>query len=66
MKIKKTSVLIFMARLKLKQADLAANSGVSKQTISAVMNGRSCKPEIVGKIAEGLGVDPTDIIEIED
>lgn len=40
--------------------------GLSPQTLTRVMNGRDVKPVTVGKIAKALGVDPVEIIEMED
>ena len=41
----------------------AAKAGISRQTLSAVMNGRNCRPELLGKISRALGVEPEEIIE---
>lgn len=63
MRIDKTKIGIAMAKKLLKQQQLADLAGVSRQTLSYVMNGRSCKPELLGKIAKVLEVDPESIIE---
>lgn len=63
MRLDKRKIQIFMARKSMKQKELAESAGVSRQTISYVMNGRSCRPEIAGRIARILGVDVTEILE---
>lgn len=42
------------------------NDGLSPQTLTRVRKGAEVKPVTVGKIAKALGVDPAEIIEIED
>lgn len=55
--------MLKMAKLGIGQAELVKRSGVSRQTISAVLNGRDCKPELLGKIAKALETEPEEIIE---
>ena len=38
------------------QPELAKRSKVSRQTLSAICRGASCRPETAGKIAAALGV----------
>ena len=52
-----------MARLEINQRSLAIKAGISRQTLSAVMNGRNCRPELLGKLAKALEVKPEEIIE---
>lgn len=40
--------------------------GLSPQTITRIRRGADVKPATVGKIAKALGVDPVEIIEVED
>ena len=63
MKLDVKKVLLRMAYLNLNQQRLAERAGVSRQTISSVMNGRNCRPELLGKIAKALEVNPEEIIE---
>ncbi len=65
MRLNKTKVSLLMAKLLISQASLAAKAGISRQTMSAVMNGRNCRPELLGKISKALGVEPEEIIEVE-
>lgn len=62
-RIDKKTVMLKMATLQINQSQLAEKAGISRQTLSAVMNGRSCRPELLGKIAKALGVDVAEIIE---
>lgn len=63
MHINKKAVMLKMAMLQINQSQLAKLSGISRQTLSAVINGKSCRPDLLGKIAKGLEVDVTEIIE---
>ena len=54
---------MLMAELEIGQQTLAIRAGISRQTLSAVMNGRNCRPELLGKIAKALNVKPEKIIE---
>ena len=63
MKLNNFKVKLFMARLEINQSDLAIKAGISRQTLSAVMNGRNCRPDLLGKISRALGVEPEEIID---
>ena len=65
MQINKTKVLILLAKTQMNQTKLATLSGVSRQTLSYIMNGKACRPDIAGRIAKAFGVDVTEIIEKE-
>lgn len=63
MRLNRAKISLLMAKLLISQASLAARAGISRQTMSAVMNGRNCRPELLGKISKALEVEPEDIIE---
>ena len=63
MRLDKKKVQLRMAKLGFNQAAVAERAGISRQTLSYVMNGRNCKPEMLGKIAKALEVEPEEIIE---
>ena len=63
MRLNATKIRLLMAKQVVNQAALAAKAGISRQTLSAVMNGKSCRPELLGKISKALGVEPEEIIE---
>jgi len=65
MKIDREKVLLKMAKLMFTQTDLAGKAQISRQTLSSVMNGRSCRPELLGKIAKALQLEPEEIIKSE-
>lgn len=64
MRLDKRKVLLHMADFSISQKKLAEKAGISRQTLSAVMNGRNCRPELLGKIDKALGVKPEEIIEL--
>lgn len=63
MRLSKIKIQLLMARLEINQRSLAIKAGISRQTLSAVMNGRNCRPELLGKLAKALEVKPEEIIE---
>lgn len=63
MRLNRTKVSLLMAKQIISQAAVADEAGISRQTMSAVMNGRNCRPELLGKISKALGVEPEEIIE---
>lgn len=52
-----------LTRQDMTQKRLAELSGVSRATISYIKGGKSCSDEIAQKIAKGLGVELSQIIE---
>lgn len=63
MNISKEKVNILLARNNLNTKILAEKCNMSRTRISTILNSRNLKPQTVGKIAEALGVDVTEIIE---
>lgn len=63
MKINKKKLQIAMARKKMTNASLARATGITPQTVGNMLRG-CCDTSLptVGKVAEALGVDVTDII----
>lgn len=54
---------VSMARAGLSATALSEKSGISRQTISYVMNGKHLKPDKAFAIAKALGVDVTEILK---
>jgi len=52
-----------MAEQGLTKKALAANCGISAQNISTIIRRGTCEPKTAGKLAAGLGVSVSDIIE---
>lgn len=65
MKINRKKLEMELAR-NCKNLSSLRDDGLSPQTLTRVMNGRDVKPVTVGKIAKALGVDPVEIIKMED
>lgn len=63
MRLDRTKVYLLMANEVFTQSALADKAGISRQTLSAVMNGKSCNPALLKKIAKALEVEPKEIIE---
>lgn len=63
MRFNRTKLEIAMARKKMNQQTLAESSGVSQQRLSYAMNSQNCRPELLGRLSEALGIDVTEIIE---
>lgn len=54
--------ILFKRRIRIN--DLARLSGLSRGTVSAILNGRSCPQKTAQRIADALGV-PLDEISLE-
>lgn len=63
MKLDKTLLAVAMARKGMNFILLSQACGVSRQTLSHINNGKSCKADVAGRIAAALDVDVTEIIE---
>lgn len=66
MKISKRKITALMGAKLMTQVKLAEVAGVSRATINSALLKGSCSIQTVGKIAKALGVDPMEIIKIED
>ena len=55
-----------MARACMNSADLPKAAGLPRPTVQNAIVGKSVRPATAGKIAKALGVDPAEIIEMED
>ena len=65
MRLKKNMLKHIMVDRDLKLRQLQEISGVSKQTLSAVSNGKSCSFETAEKLAKALNLDVMELIERE-
>lgn len=66
MKINRRKLIIAMAKASLSTADIAEKADIPISTIRNARLGRCTSTKVVGKIARALGVDVTEIIELED
>lgn len=62
MKIDMNKMYIHMARKGLNFSELSNVSSVSRATLSYIKNGKSCRPDIVAKIASALEVDVAELV----
>ena len=62
MKISADRIEILLARKKLTLSELAERSGISRQNISTIKLRGTCAPRTAARIADGLGVDVTEIL----
>lgn len=65
MRLKKNMLKHIMVDRDLKLRQLQEITGVSKQTLSAVSNGKSCSFETAEKLAKALNLDLMELIERE-
>ena len=66
MKVNSQDLGIAMARVGCNFKRLAELSGISRATLSYINCGKTCGPDIAGKLAAALGVDVTEILKKED
>lgn len=64
MKISATRIETILAERRMTKSDLADDCGVSRQNISTIIRRGTCEPRTAGKLAAGLGVLVTDIMEV--
>ena len=62
MNIIREKVDYLLAVQALTQAELAVRSGISPQSLSAVLRRGTCEPRTAGRLAAGLGVPVQEII----
>lgn len=65
MTIDRVKLITEMAKQRLQVNQLAERSGVSRMTVTAVRSGKSCSAETAEKLARGLGVKVSEIMETE-
>lgn len=63
MRIDKKKILINLAIKGLNQKEFADLTGMSRGNLSTIVNGKSCKPETIIKIAKALNVSINDLVE---
>ena len=63
MNISPIKIEALLAELGMTHLKLAERSGISAQHISAIVRRGTCQPRTAGKLAAGLGVSVTDILE---
>ena len=62
MRIDSFRLISEMAKAQVKTVELSRKSGISRTTICAIRNGKSCSPETAFAIAKALEVDVTEIL----
>ena len=63
MKISATRIDTILAERGMTKAALADSCGVSRQNISTIIRRGTCEPKTAGKLAAGLGVAVSEIVE---
>lgn len=66
MRVCKEKLMIAMARACMTTGELEEKSGMKRPTLDKAIMGRSVMPATLGKIAQALGVDVTEIMEKEE
>lgn len=65
MKTNNSKMEIALARAKMNSGKLSELTGLSRASIGRMIRGAECKPFNIGIVAEALGVDVTEIIDME-
>lgn len=66
MKISVQKLELLQAQQGLTATVLAEKSGIARQNISTIKGRGTCNPITLAKLAAGLGVDPSELIESKD
>ena len=64
MNINVAKIEIILAERGMTKNALADACGISKQNVSTIIRRGTCEPRTAGKLAAGLGVLVTDIMEV--
>ena len=64
MNINAIKIETLLAERGMTKKDLAGECGISRQNISTIVRRGTCEPKTAGKLAAGLGVLVTDIMEL--
>lgn len=62
MRLNANKIKMLLAERGLAQYELAEQSGISRQTVSAILQKESCHPDTLLKVARALEVDPQELI----
>lgn len=65
MRIDRIKLTVLLTKKDMTVKELAEKVGLSRATVTAVKRGKSCTLVTAGKLAAGLGVDVSEIIERE-
>lgn len=65
MKINTKKVMVILAERIMTQTELAELCGISRQNFSTIMTRGTCLPNTAGRIAKGLGVPVSEIVDEE-
>lgn len=63
MRFDKLKFQLALGKQELTQAELAEKIHMSRGNLSMIVNGKSCQPKTAFKIAKGLDVDVTELLE---
>lgn len=63
MKVNAHKIKLILAEMDMTRTDLAAKCGISRQNISTILTRGTCAPKTAGRLAKGLGVPLTEIVE---
>ena len=63
MNISTTKIETLLAERGMTKAALSESCGISRQNISTIIRRRTCEPKTAGKLALGLGVPVSELIE---
>ena len=66
MVINRQKLMLAMAGREMRAANVADEAGLSRHTLSDVMRTGKCRTDTLGKIARALGVEPKDLVDMED
>ena len=63
MKADRKKLELAMAMACMNTEDLQKASNIPRSTLNNVISGRNVRPGTIGRVAKGLGVDVTEILE---
>ena len=63
MKINTNKVVLILAEKEMTKTNLAERCEISRHNLSTILGWGTCSPKTAGKLAKGLGISITEIME---
>ena len=63
MKVNSKKLFLAMAGANVNQTELAKKAGISSRTMTAILSGSNCRPDVLGRISKALNVEPQELVD---
>lgn len=63
MKIDAMKIRLLLAEQEKTQAEIEERLGLKRSSVSRILKQGSCEPQTLGRLARGLGVNPSELLD---